>query len=464
MNSAGLNPKLWAGEVLGLNPEAPRAELRAEYLRKLADAEFLPPPSWPQAFAALGQGQAANQVQPLAGPLLEAEEEHWRDAVEAFAAEFFLLDSSQRQGRWTQLQEGSSWSRTLSARLRELKRGLAVEPPSASGASPEVLKLAAHLCTLFPLRPRERAERRHEVLERLKATSDEDPDAWRAAAATLRKQHPALVELEPVLVDKLAAWKKRRDAAPLLPRAPAKNGSKGTASSSEQRYEDVPPNARTLPQPVKSTPTPLWPIWIVIVLVLGGLRLFTAGMNSSSTSMRPVPKPMPTYKYPAFDPNSDVGRRLQELEQPADRNAPWVPGGGPLPTIPKQPTTVEDILRQRQLDGPRQPGAGQPPARTTNPSSRGFPESPNPVTPDPSRSLGPPNRFNPGGRPQQDPSIRPGVPSTPGGRGPTLAGWLVFCGLGVHPRRAGADPWSPRSEVVSRSRVPVLGPSDDAHA
>lgn len=193
--------RAWAARQLGVAPNTGEDEVRHGFLRRLPDAEFVPP--WEeQGAAAVLTGRSPTRTTRLVAA--REEEVRLRVEVEEFAAEFFMLPPAERKRRWLALSEACTFTVPLTARLYRLGAGLDVELP-AERCTP-VGQLAGYVAELFVLRPAERAFRRQAILQQIRA----DPACWERAAQQLRKQHADVASLENDWILKLAARSKRQ--------------------------------------------------------------------------------------------------------------------------------------------------------------------------------------------------------------------------------------------------------------
>ncbi|HZT79470.1 MAG TPA: hypothetical protein VFA26_04595 [Gemmataceae bacterium] len=340
-NGAGTTDRVrWAARQLGVAAGAGPGPARAALLQGLEGHGFVPPPLRQQAWEVLsGNEPAASFSDP-------PEEAGLRSDVEAFAARFFALAPAARQERWRELADRCAFSPPLSARLRELGRGLTAEPEAPELAAPHVRELAGHAAALFVLRPQPRAARRQLLLQEMA----QDLDAWEGAARQLQKQHPDLAALEPVLIEQLSG---AREAQQLLARRREQARKRAEA---ERRREAERQRARRdaeLRQASSRAPSGGIPArWIgglAIGLVIVGIRV-CAGLGSSSyrTTYDPPPRiefhdgqPMPGGNgRPDLDP--ELQRILNEMRQrerhggvnPWDRNDRPPPDPPPGPRVP----------------------------------------------------------------------------------------------------------------------------------
>src|SRR5437870_4373578 len=99
---AGQMLREWAADQLDLDAAARPEEVRAQFLRRLPDEDFLPPLAWQEA-AALLDGLPAPATPPEDAVAEMAES--LREEVESFAGQFFALRPDERRARWQTLAE-----------------------------------------------------------------------------------------------------------------------------------------------------------------------------------------------------------------------------------------------------------------------------------------------------------------------------------------------------------------------
>ena len=211
----------WAQATLGVAADAPLETARAAFLKKVEREDFFPSTdhalAW-QALTATGDAlppRVAQAIDALVGASLRA-------PVEAFAAQFFSIDVSERTRQWFALQVRCHGSPPLLARLESLSRGLHLDaqtslPPLPAGDAahaPSARLVAARILEMFVLRPIDRAKQQQEVLQSWQA----DLPAWRAAARDLARNYQPVAELNPEFMDLLLLEAKGQAARP--PRGP----------------------------------------------------------------------------------------------------------------------------------------------------------------------------------------------------------------------------------------------------
>jgi hypothetical protein len=208
------DPTGWAAEQLGLGPRASTSEVRAAFLRRLPDVDFLPPEAWQRAYQQLtASGPFAPDSATGSPRLLQVEEDRLRREVENFASQFFRLPATNRKLRWQDLRKRCGSAPYLVARLRRLEPGLGLPEPVALLAAeedPHVRNLAARLCQLFACRPTEGIVRREELLREM----GQDPLSAADAAERLQKHYIGIAGLDSALVNHLISWRHAGEAEP----------------------------------------------------------------------------------------------------------------------------------------------------------------------------------------------------------------------------------------------------------
>ena len=190
--------------MLGVPENAPSAEARRTYFKKVRENDFLAPRSLHHALRVLeGKKQPAESDEEW---LLE-EENRLRAEIDLFAAGFFSLPASQRLERWNALLSRCKIASPLTARLQTLKAGLEVEVkslPSFQG------RLAEQLLQSFPLPPLAQTASRQAFLRQIEdASAFADRSSWEKAARYLRAEWPALADLDRESVQHIAKLRSR---------------------------------------------------------------------------------------------------------------------------------------------------------------------------------------------------------------------------------------------------------------
>lgn len=213
--TTGIDPDLaaarrWAADLLGVPEDAPAAEARRAYLRKLREHEFLPPPYLRHACGVLVGEVAPSAAEEAWRP---AEEERLRGEVAAFVTVFFELDVPVRRERWNALWTRCAAVPLLVSLLRALQVGLEVNTRGGPADQTFPGMLARELRLNFGLPPVFWAGSWQRFLREI-----EDPAAagsrrdWEKAARYLQAEWPALVALNPELVGHVAQLRRRLQA------------------------------------------------------------------------------------------------------------------------------------------------------------------------------------------------------------------------------------------------------------
>lgn len=160
---------------------------RADFLRRLADADFSPPEGRVVALNA-----AAGTPLPVTPEAAAEAAAEVRERVDEFAERYWQLAPAERRAEWERLS-GQAADAPTAAHLKHLERGLDVVP--ATHRDPPLADLAAAARELFTLRPRARAVRRLEWLDARPRSID-----WHATVGRLWATDAASAELDPPLV------------------------------------------------------------------------------------------------------------------------------------------------------------------------------------------------------------------------------------------------------------------------
>ena len=187
-----------ARAALQVAEDASADEVRAAFLTRLEDEDFLPPPEVPAAFRVL---MAANEsfdvsgadARKLAGASLTAE-------VEQFARDFFTLSPEARQKDFLALGQRCQGVPKLLVRLKALRAGLELDAADLPPGPSDARSLAEEALACFVMLPVDRAIRRQAYLR----VCADDRRRWRAAAELLKKKHPRIAACEPRFFDYLA--------------------------------------------------------------------------------------------------------------------------------------------------------------------------------------------------------------------------------------------------------------------
>jgi hypothetical protein len=249
--------------------------VRAAWLRRLPQEDFVPPAESRWALESfLGRQPEGGWEARADEAAAQEEEQRLRGEVEAFAEQFWDLSPEERGGRWMELLNRNV-SASLYARLHLLEPGLGViSMPAEADADARVIELARHVRDLFVLRRGPRARARQVLLRRMANERKE----WKAAVLVLRHSYPALAGLGGELLDKLQ-----------------------TASPESDRLPDKP--AAFLAPTDAEGKTSSWPIWLVVVVVMGVVRgLMSSGDQSPSSNPKPN---FPAFQEQKFRPRDE---------------------------------------------------------------------------------------------------------------------------------------------------------------
>lgn len=253
---------------------------RADFLRRLADADFCPPEGRVAAFNAVAG--TALPVTPEAAAEAAAEV---RGRVDEFAEGYWQLPPAERRAEWERL---SGWpaDAPTAAHLKHLERGLDVVP--ATHRDPPLADLAATARELFTLRPRARAVRRLEWLDARPRSID-----WHATVGRLWATDAASAELDPPLVNFLDD--------PTPPPTAVGEGEPPPARRVSQRD---PPRLRETGRGSSGGGG-----WggragiggVVLAVIMLGRVFMACGGAKTGPSYSPSYSP-PTYNYPSYTP------------------------------------------------------------------------------------------------------------------------------------------------------------------
>jgi hypothetical protein len=192
----------WAADQLGLDAGASADEVRAAWMRQLAEEDFVPAGEGRRALAVLLGPAETLAVRRAEEAAAAEEEERLRDEVEAFAARFWEAPPTERRARWEDLSARCAFAPALRARLGLLEPGLgAIAVPRELAEDGRVVELGRQVRDQFVLRPGPRARARQEALRR---TRDYRED-WQDASWRLRQGWPALAALGTDFLNELEA-------------------------------------------------------------------------------------------------------------------------------------------------------------------------------------------------------------------------------------------------------------------
>ena len=277
----------WAAEQLGLSPNASLDEVRAAWLRRLPEEDFVPSSELRWALAALLRRPSEGRWEARADELAAgAEEQRLRGEVEAFAELFWEFLPKERRRCWQELMERCAFAPALRARLHLLEAGLnCVSVINETNEYPRVVELAGYVRALFVLRPGPRARARHEIHCRMEC----ERKAWRSDAQYLRLTRPSLASLGNDLLDKIAT-------GPPIPK---------------QLPQKPPPQ----PAEAKAVKTGGYGcIWVIIFVIASTIRVLTSDNKPSSRPDLPTRIP-----YESSQPEKDKKARPDMLDRLFDQ-------------------------------------------------------------------------------------------------------------------------------------------------
>jgi hypothetical protein len=196
-DTLGQDLRAWAADELQVEPTASPEAVRAAYYRQVQrDNGAVNLPAREALLILISRNGAARPT--LA---LEDVEDDLLGELDEFAGRFFSLPVAERTARWQNLMARGQWFVRAGARLDALRAGLDVVVPEFGGDSP-LGPLAALVCELFVLRPQDRAARRDQFAAEMEECQGDrwQKENWSSAALTLRNDHPAIANLDPLLI------------------------------------------------------------------------------------------------------------------------------------------------------------------------------------------------------------------------------------------------------------------------
>jgi hypothetical protein len=269
-------------DQLGVPPDAPPADVRAAFLRRLPSAGFLPAPPLCAAATAL----TARPVPGTKDAVAENDDDEVRAAVTAFAREFWALPPHRRREQWRELLDRAAGDPLLAGRVRRLEAGVDLPNAADGAATPRQRQLIGMVQGLFVLGPIERAARRRELIDGLPPPTR----AWETAALEIARDFPAHAALEPALVERLSTWSRR-------PKPDARAVGRPAATWGFQTQGGL--NVPQVRRPVRAAGgrrATVWP-WILLVSILVG-RLGSLATSDSPSTSRPAPYSAPPHTQP----------------------------------------------------------------------------------------------------------------------------------------------------------------------
>ena len=317
----------WAAGLLGVEEDAPRAEVRRAYLVKLREDDFQPSRSLLDALRVLeGKGVLGGIDEDR---LLE-EETRRRAEVESFAELFFTFPVAERRRRWDELLSGCRSVPPLAARLRVLQAGLEVDVGGLPSDEYFTIQLAEQLLHAFALLPLAQATSRQGFLRRIEEPSLEaERSSWEKAARRLRAKWPVVAALDDELVRHVAELRRRLGRRAKLSRRVRQQQAAAPAGSSQGI-----------------------PWWVGAIVVVAGALLRGLSTSNNSPSER---APSSGYTSPVA-PDLDNGPTLRELCDPSKFDVevinPETRVARLLRFTPRPGSTLAGPNRPRANDGP----------------------------------------------------------------------------------------------------------------
>jgi len=303
-----------ARAALQVAEDASADEVRAAFLTRLEDEDFLPPPEVPAAFRVL---MAANEsfdvsgadARKLAGASLTAE-------VEQFARDFFTLSPEARQKDFLALGQRCQGVPKLLVRLKALRAGLELDAADLPPGLSDARSLAEEALACFVMHPVERAVRRQAYLR----VCADDRRRWRAAAVLLKKKHPRITACEPRFLEYLAT-------------RPAHAYARNRSISRARHYRW---KTSALAGARKHST-----LLFVIPLLTVGFFLGLFGFFEDSSKPRPVPAPALRTLTP--QESTEAAQMLERMFKDLDRRKRLEQSRGPK----QSPTEAESDSKRR---------------------------------------------------------------------------------------------------------------------
>ena len=210
-------------EALQLTGDCTLESARRAFVRALGDAQYSP--------SAIVRESAINVgvVRRSDGEALALDrrvEECLAQKIESFAEAYWQIPCDNRKKRWEELVEACQNYPRLGVRLSDLDQGLFIEQPK-NLADPQQAALAELICELYPLKPSDRASRRHYRVAEL--SSDVQTVE---AAAVLRQTHTELNQIDNGLLD--AIMKISRPLEPIPEFRPPQPSSRSWSTQEPQ--------------------------------------------------------------------------------------------------------------------------------------------------------------------------------------------------------------------------------------
>jgi hypothetical protein len=295
-------------ETLGLPGEATTDEATAAFLGRVAQSNFVP---------ATKDVAAVNSLASLALPNDGSDAgEALRDEVEEFARDYWSFTPTARTAAWLSLSSRSPDDPTAE-RLVSLQAGLELPGTPLPDPAEEIVASAAR--EFYVLQPRERAIRRNQWLL---ANADRHLELV-SAATVLQKNAIGFAALEPVLFERLTTQFKARlffegakdatlpsyavtEPAPITYHSPTPDAPAPISYTSE-----TPAHARGAarsgrrPTSTESSGSGDKAMgWVVIVLIIFAVRVFSA-LSGSNSNQPPKPAVVPQTPYAPYSSQGD---------------------------------------------------------------------------------------------------------------------------------------------------------------
>ena len=193
----------WAARELGFDAPPGATELRARFVERLSDEQFMPPASASEAFCTLladAEGIVEVDDPP---PFAHAQHFSLLAKLDALQGELLSLPVGVRRERLERLKAECAHDPWPSARVALLERSLNVNVETTSQTDEPLRELIAGIIELTTLRPLPRAVRRRELVRSLQRHGSAAGLAQRVS-----KLRPDVAQLDPwllVLLEKLPA-------------------------------------------------------------------------------------------------------------------------------------------------------------------------------------------------------------------------------------------------------------------
>jgi hypothetical protein len=205
----------WSAEQLDIPVAASKKEARAQWLRGLEEADFLPDEIYPPAWRIVSDAECAVDARTRFPLWASRFDDAMSQEIEAYAQRFFSLDRDERRQEFTRLFNACRDNPLHQKRLSSFSLGLKL--PAVNDPTPfkdddaelrlaDVEEVAEHFRNLFVLAPSARARLHQEFLRQRAA----ELPRWATAAKILKETEPAIAELVPEEWEELTAWDLRQ--------------------------------------------------------------------------------------------------------------------------------------------------------------------------------------------------------------------------------------------------------------